>query len=450
MEDNLIDTSNNNSRLNRSNNRRTEGTLHNIMNTLGKLLLGSNDQGSKVRSSQYNASNQRMSLFEKKKSVIKAVIQLKKNNEWNDFKSTIQKKINQEESLKDKMKSLFNINSDFVIIWKTIFSLFNVLIVFLYFFKYTFLKLLKSELNGQPYDIKPNERICYTLMNAMFSFEFMVSLIVVIFNKGSLFTYIKLPVKFFMAIPFDLESYKYLLFIKFVRLDLVERLFTIVEKFCSSIINNFIHNYYLKIFMTYLNQLFKYLLIFGLYAHFIGSVFAYFSDSADYLQSLYFTLETFTTIGYGDVAPNKPTEDNSRMYATFIIIIINMFIGVNLFYIITTNIKLLYLKIYGFNRDTSFSKQFDSLVFKIQKSTGRVFPKRIKKSMSSYLIFRRGLCYKDLLEKYEDVFQMCRYDVKHDIRKRLFDFLVKEYSMFFSKCSDDFMYRIFEHLKPKM
>ena len=80
-------------------------------------------------------------------------------------------------------------------------------------------------------------------MNAMFSFEFMVSLIVVIFNKGSLFTYIKLPVKFLMAIPFDLESYKYLLFIKFVRLDLVERLFTIVEKFCSSIINNFIHNY---------------------------------------------------------------------------------------------------------------------------------------------------------------------------------------------------------------
>ena len=170
--------------------------MHNILNTLGKLLLSSNDQGSKVRSSQYNASNQRMSLFEKKKSVIKAVIQLKKNNEWNDFKSTIQKKINQEESLKDKMKSLFNINSDFVIIWKTIFSLFNVLIVFLYFFKYTFLKLLKSELNGQPYDIKPNERICYTLMNAMFSFEFMVSLIVVIFNKGSLFTYIKQKISF--------------------------------------------------------------------------------------------------------------------------------------------------------------------------------------------------------------------------------------------------------------
>ena len=111
---------------------------------------------------------------------------------------------------------------------------------------------------------------------------------------------------------------------------------------------------------------------------------------------------------------------------------------------------LLYLKIYGFNRDTSFQKQFDSLLYKIQKSTGRVFPRRIKDSMSSYLLFRRGLCYKDLLEKYQDVFQMCRYDVKNEIRKRLFDFLVKEYAMFFKGCSEDFMYRIFENLKPKM
>ena len=41
-------------------------------------------------------------------------------------------------------------------------------------------------------------------------------------------------------------------------------------------------------------------------------------------------------------------------------------------------------------------------------------------------------------------------NVKNEIRKRLFDFLVKEYAMFFKGCSEDFMYRIFENLKPKM
>lgn len=446
MEENFLEKS---SRTRKSqNSQKSHGPFYNLMSKFEKIFLKTNtdEHGHRVRAPKISPSTQRLSLYEKKRSVIKAVLNLKKNNEWNDFKSSLQKKINQEESIKDKMRYLFNINSDFVVIWKTIFSLFNVLIVFMYFFKYFFLKLMKND-KEEP---SRQEKICYYLINAMFIVEFIISLIVVVFNKGSVFTYIKLPFKLIMCIPFPLKKrYWYYILFKFLRLDLVERLFTIVETFCSSIINNFIHNYYLKIFMTYLNQLFKYLLIFGLYAHFIGSVFSYYSTTTGYLKSLYFTLETFTTIGYGDVGPETEGEA-LNIYATFIIIIINMFIGVNLFYIITTNIKLLYLKIYGFNRDTSFQKQFDSLLFKIQKSTGRVFPRRIKESMSSYLLFRRGLCYKDLLEKYQDVFQMCRYDVKNEIRKRLFDFLVKEYAMFFKGCSEDFMYRIFENLKPKM
>lgn len=43
---------------------------------------------------------------------------------------------------------------------------------------------------------------------------------------------------------------------------------------------------------------------------------------------------------------------------------------------------------------------------------------------------------------------MCRYDVKNKIRKRLFNYLFKEYNFFFKNCSDDFMYRIFENLEP--
>ena len=40
--------------------------------------------------------------------------------------------------------------------------------------------------------------------------------------------------------------------------------------------------------------------------------------------------------------------------------VVNLFIGVNLFSVITSNIQYLYAKIYGFNKDTVFSKQFES------------------------------------------------------------------------------------------
>jgi hypothetical protein len=419
----------------------------NFVHKLEKIFLNiDEEERARLQPKQPTYIDGEKSLLEKKRSAIKAYLELNKmsdKKELEELQKAFKTKSLKKRPLQDHFKVLFNINSHFVLIWKTIFALFNVVIVFLFFFKYFFLSILKQT-NPQ---IPINIHICYTIINLTFAFEFLLSIAIIIFNGGSLFTYIKLPLKFIMILPIPLHpdcGYRWLIIFKFARIDLVERLFTIVETICNKAINRFLHNFYIKVFMTYINVLFKYLLIFGLYAHFIGSVFAYYSNNAGYLRSVYYTLETFTTIGYGDVAPEPEKIE------TFLIIILNMFIGVNLFYIITTNIKLLYLKIYQFTRDTSFEKQLENLIFKFQKSSGIVFPRDTKNSMVTYLIKRRGLCFNDLLQKYEDVFKMVRHDVRIEIREKLFQSLLKKYEVFFEGCKKDFKYEIFENLRPKI
>ena len=109
MEENFLEKS---SQTRKSqNSEKSHGPFYNLMSKFEKLFLKTNtdEHGHKVRAPKISPSTQRLSLYERKKSVIKAVLHLKKNNEWNDFKSSLQKKVNQEESIKDKMRSLFNI-----------------------------------------------------------------------------------------------------------------------------------------------------------------------------------------------------------------------------------------------------------------------------------------------------------------------------------------------------
>ena len=58
--------------------------------------------------------------------------------------------------------------------------------------------------------------------------------------------------------------------------------------------------------------MFKYLLIFGLYAHFMACIFCKLSDNHnnDYIYSLYYTIETFTTVGFGSLNPENQIFDN--------------------------------------------------------------------------------------------------------------------------------------------
>ena len=381
-----------------------------------------------------------LSLFERKKSIIKNITQLKKNNEWDEYYKIYAKKIDINTSLKFRIKTIFNVNSDFVVIWKFTFSIFVITIVYLYFLKYMLIGLPKEKK-----DIKPNVIVIYRLINLMFLFEFIFSIFIMISNGGSLLSYIKIPLKGYNVIPFELcqENFFYIL-PKFIRLDIIEKLFKNLEIYTNRLINTNIQNYYIKIFLNYMNHMLKYLFNFGLYAHFMACIFCKLSDNHnnDYIYSLYYTIETFTTVGFGSLTPENK-------YLIFIVII-NLFFGVNFFSVITSNIQYLYAKIYGFNKDIVFSKQFESLIFKLEKSTGKVFPEGIKKQINSNNLFRRGLSFKDIKDKYSDIFSLIRYDVRNDIRINLFNFLHKEYSIFFKNCDKEFIYQIYENLKPKV
>jgi len=393
--------------------------------------LISNDEST---SFNMNSSN----VKQKKKSIIRNILDLHTENEWNEFIDEYKKKYKEKGSIKNQLKLLFNINSDFMVIWKFVFSLFYMVILFMFFFKYVFL-----ELPNLKEDETPKKRIIYLYMiiNIMFLFDLILTIFVIMTNGGSLVTFLKLPLKIYTIIPFPLKAnYIPLLIPKFCRIDLFRRVFNSIEHFILTNITHYVQNYYLKNFMTYTNRMFTYLLKFGLYAHFTCCIFSYL-DGIRYVSALYYTIETFTTIGFGENSPQTPNS--------LFIGIINLFIGINLFTVITCNVNYIMSKIYAFDRETSFKQQFEFLIFQMQSSTGKVFPPHLKQLMSFSILFRRGLSYKDIKTQHEDVLKVCRNKMINEIQKSLLYFLRREYSLCFPKCEKDFLNSLLEVLKPK-
>ena len=186
--------------------------------------------------------------------------------------------------------------------------------------------------------------------------------------------------------------------------------------------------------------MFAYLLKFGLYGHFTSCLFSYF-DEKTYITSLYYTIETFTTIGFGDFTIVK----KESLY----IVIINLLIGINLFTVMTSNVKYLMAKINAFGRETSFKQQMEFLVFQMQSSTGKVFPPHLKKLITSSIVFRNGLSYSDIKNKYEDVLKVCRKKIIKDIQNTLLSYLKDGYQDYFQNYENDFLNSLLEDLKPK-
>ena len=411
------------------------------------FLIGGNKKKKKKKKNiientdNFNESsfNMNTSLVKhKKKSIIKRILDLNKENEWSEFLGEY-KKQNDEKKFTKKLKSLFNINSDFIVIWKITFSVFYMVILYMFFFKYVLL-----ELQDLDEDEKPKKRILYLyrMINIMFGFDLFFTIIVVINNGGSLITFLKIPLKIYMIIPFPLKE-KNIPFIipKFCRYDLFKRVFDSIEQFIVGNITHYIENYHLRNFIIYTNRMFAYLLEFGLYAHFTCCVMSYLDD-LKYISSLYYTIETFTTIGFGE---NSPKTVNSLLIG-----ILNLFIALNLFTIITCNVNYLTTKLYSFSRETSLKQKLEFLIFKMQNSTGKVFPSHLKQLMSFFILFRRGLSYHDIKSQYEPVLKVCRNKMIKEIRKSLLLFLRKEYSLCFSDCEKQFINSLLEVLKPKI
>ena len=86
-------------------------------------------------------------LNQKKKSVIRNVIELKKENEWNEFIKEYRKEIKEKNNLKKLFKETFNINSDIIRIWKFIYALFYMIIFFFVLLSFIFFDLINKEPN---------------------------------------------------------------------------------------------------------------------------------------------------------------------------------------------------------------------------------------------------------------------------------------------------------------
>ena len=379
------------------------------------------------------------------KASINKLIHKTKMHNWDEYMKSYEKKIQEKISIKYKLKNVFNIKSDFMIIWKLTFSAFSIVFVFIYFLKYILIDLAEKEDKNE---VESSKKILYVyyMINLMFFFELMFSILVIIFNGGSIITFLKLPLKIYTVIPFPLKKKNlFLLIPKFLRIDLFNKLFSIIEVFINSNIAHYVHNYYLKIFITYTCDMFKYLLLFGFYAHCLCSLLCYFYEpdgELKYIPSLYYTIQTFTTIGFGEMSP---VNKNS-----LIIMIITLFLGINFFSLMTSNIRYLSNKIKDFNRETSFNEQFEFLIFQIQKSTGKVFPTMLKKLMSLFLLFRRGLAYYEIKSKNKRIFNICRDKIIKNIHKTLFNYLKEDFSVYFHNCEEEFIFEIFQRMKPKM
>jgi len=375
----------------------------------------------------------------KKKSIIKNVIDLKKENEWNEFIKEYRKEQKENNKIKILIKGAFNINSDFILIWKFIYSLFYMIIFFFVFFHFIFFELINLES-----DELPPKRILYLyyIIHFMFLADLILSLFILVINGGSKFSYMKIPIKIYLVIPFPLKK-KYILFLlpKFCRIDLFRRIFHKIEQFIVEYITPFVQNYHLKIFILYLNRLFSYLLEFGLYAHFACCLYCYLDD-IKYNHGIYYTVEIITTMGYGEQSPKN--------VISMWLVMVTIFIGSNFVILTNCNINFITTKIRNFSRITSPRKKLESFIIHIQSSTGKFFPKRIKDSIDSFIKFYQGLSYESIQSEYLPIYSLFTPKTKENILNSTLNFLRLEYKFYFSNCENDFINSLFALLKPRI
>jgi hypothetical protein len=85
----------------------------------------------------------------------------------------------------------------------------------------------------------------------------------------------------------------------------------------------------------------------------------------------------------------------------------------------------------------------------MQSSTGKVFPPHLKKLITSSIVFRNGLSYSDIKNKYQDVLKVCRKKIIKDIQNTLLSYLKDGYQDYFQNYENDFLNSLLEDLKPK-
>ena len=165
------------------------------------------------------------------KKLLENLIKTGRTNEWNEYMKSYKKNIEESKSLFYRLKLIFHIESDFIVIWKTTLRIFNIFILFIFFFRYIFNNLIKSDSSS---NIQKRILIIYYMINIMFFIDLIFSVLIIIFNGGSILTYFKLPLKVYTAYPFELKNENFLLLLpKFIRIDIFEKIFTSWESFIN-------------------------------------------------------------------------------------------------------------------------------------------------------------------------------------------------------------------------
>lgn len=383
-------------------------------------------------------------------------------DEWDEFFVNVKEKmVNQ--STQEKFISYFDEKSKYIKIWRVCFSVFVVCVVYIYFFKFFCLDLLDILANSQSdycenlIDVTVYK--VYHLICLMYSIDCLISIIQIFTTKSTFLKILNIlviiPIKVAMLIPFPLTTAPlFWMTFKFMRLDLIYTLFTIVKDHCYKIIDNNIHSSMLKVTMIYLNEIFKFLLIFVLYAHFMTCVFAYiekknaslnqlhFSNQVFYITCLYSTFSTFTNVGYGDYVPGS----NLAMF----LFMVNMYFGFDLFCVVTLHVKMLVLTLRNYKKQKTFRRDLDKFIFHLQRNTGRMLGKNLKNVIYSHNLIKHGLSFLEIFKSYHKLFKNCRNDIKSQLTFSMFDYLYKEYAIFFKNCSKNFVVKIFPKLKPKV
>ena len=378
-------------------------------------------------------------LYHKKKSVIRNILELQKENEWNEFIKAYKKEQRKKNKLKILFKNTFNINSDFIAIWKFVFSLFYMLIFFFVFLHYIFYTLIYLKDDEKP---KKNFLYLYYISHFMFFIDLILTILIIIANGGSLFTYLKIPIKIYLVILFPLKK-KYIIFLipKFCRIDLFRSIFEKNEKFITGHITPYIQNYHLKIFILYMNRLFGYLLEFGLYAHFSCCLYSYL-DNVNYIDGIYYTIETITTMGYGEHSPKN-------LYS-MILVMFTIFLGSNLVILTNCNINFITSKVRSFSRMTSPKTRLEIFIFHLESSMGKIVPNNLKDSLNSYIRFYRGLSFDFIKSDYYPIFSFLKPKMQKKLLNSSLNFLRLEFGLYFRDCEIDFINSLFEKIKPKI
>ena len=386
-------------------------------------------------------------FFNKEKEIILEKIKiLNKKNELKNFINEIKKEINNKEiPIEQKMKNLFNTNSDFLFIWKFCYSLFTVFIIYLYFFYFVFITLTNKESN----DYTDIQYCLYYLIILMNFFDLIISINVLIFNSGSFLSYFKLIFRIYNAIPFPLKhQYKIVYLPKFFRIDLIEYIFDIFYNLESNLFIEYQKISHNILFTKNLIKIINFLLIYFVYAHISAILYLYynfkndknFSMKNNYIFSLYQTIETFASIGFGE-DPLKPRNDSAR-----VIRIINLYISINFFAIILSSVNFMKIKL---------NKNFNNLIIifnffgiKIEKSTKKGFPIMLRRMILKEYIFNKELCYRTLISDNIYIYSLISNEKKNKLYNFLFKFFLERYETLFKDISVNFIYKIIEKLIP--